>query len=215
MAHRSAGFTLVELLVSLAIMAMLSVLIVSGVGGGARVWERMDRTTAAGEAVEGAQAALRTRLERIFPATRYDASTPYVDFDGAADSLAFIAPPADAARPAPLRRYHLALTAAGDLVLSSHSDLAANPAAPDPEQLVLLHGVQGIELAYFGPTAPDNSPRWRPRWTAQPAPPQLVRLRVAFAADDRRWWPDLVVKPAADIDAGCVMNSSGRCMGRT
>jgi len=28
--------------------------------------------------------------------------------------------------------------------------------------------------------------------------PQLVRLRVVFAEHDRRYWPDLIVRPMTD-----------------
>ena len=208
------GFALAELLVTLVVLSMVGALIVTGVGTGRRVWARLDAAAVAGESVENAQAALRQRIERVFPATRYDASAPYSDFLGAPASLSFLAPDNDAHRPAPLRRYVLSLALNGDLVLSSTSDLAADE-PPAHDDLVLIRGVQAIDIAYFGAAPPDNVPRWRFNWEKRPSPPDLVRVRVQFAAGDRRWWPDLIVHPYATIDSLCTLEmSSHHCRGR-
>ncbi len=216
MARRDSGFTLVELMASLAIMAMISVLLSSGLVTGRRVWARMDRATASGEAVEGAQGALRSLLERPYPITRFDASAPYVDFEGGAGGLAFLGPPADAARPAALRRYQLGLSAAGDLVLSSATSLNPDRHAPYTDQIVLLRGAQGLDLAYFGTAPPDSSERWRDLWRDRPTPPELVRIRVRFPAGDHRQWPDLIIRPLPNVDGQCTLDAAtGRCRGRS
>jgi general secretion pathway protein J len=209
----AAGFALVEALASLVIVGLISLMLMQGVGVGRRVWQRIDSRTAAGEAIDGAQTALRDRIEQIYPATLYDRNPPYVDFDGAADSLVLLASPSKATRPAPLQRYSLALTAAGDLVLSSISDVAVN-GAPVSDQ-VLVSGVRALDLAYFGAADPDQTRRWRPSWRFQPTPPELVRVRVAFDARDARRWPDLIIRPRATIDSACILSPlSGRCKGR-
>ena len=210
-----AGFALVEMLASLVILGMISVLILSGIGSGRRVWESLDLAAAGGEGVSSAQAVLRDRLEHVFPATRFDADAPYTDFTGETNTVEFLAPPVLSHAPDALRRFQLSLTPAGDLILASASDVAADPERPVLQTMVLAHGVRGLELSYFGVAAPDRTPRWRERWEMQAAPPQLVRVRIAFAPQDRRAWPDLVVHPAATIDAQCVLNAAtGRCGAR-
>jgi general secretion pathway protein J len=208
------GFALAELLVTLVVLGMIGALIVTGVGTGRRVWQHLDVASAAAESVDNAQTALRNRLERAFPATRYDASAPYSDFAGATATMSFLAPDSDAHRPGALRRYALTLAVNGDLVLSSTSDLAAGDPPPH-DDLILIHGVQGIDLAYFGVAPPDNVPRWRFNWEKRPTPPELVRVRVQFAQGDRRWWPDLIVHPYATVDSVCTLEMSNhRCRGR-
>jgi len=208
-----SGYALIELIASLVILAMMSVLMVSGVVTGRHVWERLDANNAMGDSIAGAQTVLRQRLERIFPETRYDANPPYADIDGAANSVTFLAQPRDAERPSSLRRYNLALSTDGNLTLSSTSDLAIDPTAPG-EQQVLLRGVQSLDVEYFGP-GPDGTPGWQLRWHEQPASPQLIRIRAQFAPGDGRQWPDLLVKPIATIDTLCVLNTAtGRCRGR-
>jgi general secretion pathway protein J len=208
------GFALTELLVALVLVGLISMLIVTGVSTGRRVWERADAAATAGETVEAAHATLRHRLEHAFPATRFDASAPYSDFLGSAKTMSFLGPDGDARRPGALRRYVVELTLAGELALTSTSDLSDPDAGPHERQ-VLLRGVGSIDLAYFGASAPDNVPRWRFGWRKQAGLPQLVRVRVQFADGDRRWWPELIVHPAATIDSLCVLDTaSHRCRGR-
>lgn len=215
MAERDGGFTIIELLVSLVILAMLSLMVISGLGAGRRVWERMDDNALAIEQVEGAQTVLRDRIERMYGATRYDQAQPYADFRGLPNRLNFLAPPPEVARPQALRRYDLSLSSNGDLLLSSWSDVAADPDHPAITTVTVLHGVQAIDLAYFGAVPPDPTPRWRSSWDHVAAPPRLVRLRLAFAPGDRREWPEMIVKPAADVDIRCILDiATGRCGGR-
>ncbi|HEY5072441.1 MAG TPA: type II secretion system protein [Caulobacteraceae bacterium] len=210
----AAGFALVEALASLVIVGMISLLLIQGMATGRRVWERIDSASSAGEAVDGAQTALRDRIEKAFLATVYGESAPYVDFSGSAGGLEFLAPPADADRPAPLRRYRLVLTTAGELVLSSISDVVAPQTAAASNQ-VLLSNVRQVDLAYFGAADPDQTRMWRPSWLRQPVPPELVRLRLSFEPGDRRHWPDLVIHPRATIDAACILSLlSHRCRDR-
>ncbi len=221
-----AGFSLVELLVSLAILGMVSMMLMSGVGTGRRVWEHIETRTATGESVEAAQTILRDRLERIFPATRYDSSEPYADLQGIADSFVFFAEPKAVAAPAALHRYRIWLSAGGDLTLTSAdsvssrvgiSELANLPGPPKGpwDNDVLLRGVQFMEISYYGILPPDKLASWHPRWTDRPSPPKLVRIKVAFATNDSRNWPELIVRPAANTDIACVINgTTGKCQGR-
>ncbi len=210
----TAGFALIEALASLVVVGMISLMLIQGVGTGRRVWERLDTRAAAGEAVAAAQDVLRGRIEQLYPATLYGGAEAQVDVGGAADSLVFLAPPADAGRPAPLRRFRLGLTVGRDLMLSSLSDVDAEKDARIVDQ-VLLTGVQQIDLAYFGAAPPDGIRRWRPTWSGQTRIPELVRMRVSFEAGDPRRWPDLIVRPRTTIDSSCVLSpSTGLCRGR-
>lgn len=213
-AERTAGFALIEALASLVIVGMLGVMLVQGVATGRQVWARLDTRAAALEAVEGAQTVLRGRFEQLYPATLFGGGEEQIDFQGGPESVTFLAPPAQAVRPAPLRRYRLDLTPGGDLVLSSRPDVAT-PRDLGIARQVLLTGVRQLDLAYFGGEGPDPTPRWRPDWLAQPVPPQLIRVRIAFEPGDPRPWPDLIVHPLTTIDAGCILSAAtSHCRGR-
>lgn len=214
MTSRDDGYTLVELLASLVIIAMASAMMFSGISTGRRVWERADTANVAGETISGAQMLLRSRIERAYPATRYDKIPTYADFFGAANGVTFLAPPRDIHAPQALMRYTLSLAPNGDLVLTDLSDVALDPKAPG-EPLVLLHNVQQLDIAYFGVQPPDNAPSWHEQWQARATLPLLMRVRVQFPPDDVRSWPDLLIKPFATVDSMCVLTvMTGKCRGR-
>ena len=202
--RRQDGFTLIEALVSLAILGLVSAMLMSGVGGGQRVWERLERDAATGEAIDLAQATLRSRLERAYPATRYDASAPYVDFEGDPAQAEFLGPTSPAS-DGQIVRQTLSLSPKGELLLT-HGAI----------RTVILTNVRSLDLAYFGPWSIDPRPAWRDRWDSLPEPPRLIRIRVIFQPDDRRLWPDLLIRPAADVGAACLLDrATGRCRGQS
>lgn len=208
------GFTLVELLASLAVLALLSLMLAQALGGRGLIRTGADRNASVGETIEAAQFLLADRLQRSWPVTIFYIRPPGPDFQGLSTSATFLAPPRRADGIGALRRYRLSLDAAGDLVLDSVSDLAIDPDTFSARQ-VLLHGVQGLDLAYFGPSPRDPTPAWRPDWNEREAMPTLVRVRLTFPEGDHRRWPDLIVRPAATIDAGCRFDvTTGGCLNR-
>jgi general secretion pathway protein J len=214
MRSRENGFTLVEMLASLIIIGMASAMMLSGISTGRRVWERSDVANAAGETISGAQLLLRQRIERTYPATRYDKIPTYVDFFGASNGVSFLSPPRDIHAPQALMRYTLSLAPNGDLVLQDLSDVAFDPKAPG-EPLVLLHNVQQLDIAYFGVVPPDKAPAWHDQWQLKQALPLLMRIRVQFPPDDGRSWPELLINPFAMVDSMCVLTvMTGKCRGR-
>jgi len=212
--RREQGYTLVEMLVSLVIVGFAAAMLVSGIVTGRRVWEHADAVNAAGETISGAQMLLRQKIERAYPATRYDKIPTYADFYGAENGVTFLAPPRDIHAPQGLVRYTLALAANGDLVLSDLSDVATDPKSPG-EPLVLLHNVQQLDIGYYGLVAPDRAPAWHDSWQFRQVLPLLMRIRVQFPADDPRAWPELLIKPFATVDTMCVLTAmTGKCRGR-
>lgn len=185
--RRERGMTLVELLVAMTLLGMLSVMMMGGLRFGARAWERVEERSGEINAVVRTHAFLRARLSE---AVRADSVV------GEAERLEFTA---------------LWMTALGGggyyaFELSRRDDalvLAWRP-APDeegeaeepPEALtgerVLLEGVRGLEIAFFG--QPSGYPeaewvdRWEPGWIA----PQLVRIDAELDGQ-RQFWPTLTV----------------------
>lgn len=212
-AHPEAGFGLTELLVSLVLLALLSLLIFDGIAAGGNVWRTTAVRAKAAEDIQTAQAILRSRMVAIYPATRFDASQPYPDFGGTSTRISFLAPPSDASGPAALRRYALYVDRAGDLVLASTNDLLGlypEDYHVTPTIEILLRSVAGININYL-----DDHGRWQSTWQQMPILPRLMRVRVVFPAGDGRWWPTFLVSAATTIDSGCVnYNHTGRCGGR-
>jgi general secretion pathway protein J len=210
-----AGFTLVEVLVALAVTSLLAGLLYQGLRLGNRAWLALSARAAAADEVMVAHGLLRQVLDQAYPLPAPTAQGYQVDFQGQVKEIVFWTPPPDIwAYPGGIIQARLQLRNADgrrDLVLALSEDLA------DPrrtEQVILLRGIADIAMEYFGAVG-TAVPAWRGNWQGQPALPQLVRLRVAFADKDRRIWPDFVVAPKVDLDTECVMDPlTQRCRGR-
>ena len=211
------GFTLVELLVSLAVLAMTATLLLAAMTTGRGIDQRASASALAGESVAAAQALLRARLETMAPETFLLGVTPTTDVRGDPTGMAFTADAIGRQQPMPPQRYRLLLTRAGELSLFSADPLSARADQANRdfrgwERAVLLGNVRSLEIAYYGAAPPDNQRRWRGSWSDLPVLPELVRVRVGFAPGDRRIWPDLIARPAATVNALCVVDSvTGRC----
>jgi len=215
MARRDAGFTLVEMLVSLSLFALAAGLMLAGLGSSQRLWAGEAARTARGETVQAAQAVLRARIERLRPNTRFDASTAYADIDGSGRALVFVAPPTDVERPAAARRYRVALNDQGDLVLGQAPPQVDAEAGAVYTDQVLLRDVGGLDISYYGPDPAGGTSQWRPDWTRRATPPERVKIRLALKEGDRRFWPELIIQPAAVVDTLCSIDpASGNCRGR-
>ncbi|HEX4183567.1 MAG TPA: prepilin-type N-terminal cleavage/methylation domain-containing protein [Caulobacteraceae bacterium] len=210
-----SGFTLIEMLVSLTLMALAAAMMLEGLGSGQRLWAVEAAQTARTESVEAAQTVLRARIERLHPSTRNDSNGVYTDVEGSNWRLTFTAPPAESDRPGAMRRYRLSLDERGDLVLGvglARSEPGAEPSFTDR---TLLRNVGGLDISYFGPGASGGAPQWRPDWTRRATPPELIRIRLLLPPGDRRLWPDLIIRPAATVDAQCIIDpETGECRGR-
>ena len=188
-----AGFTLVEVLVALGLLALLGVMLSDGLRFGVRVWERTREASSALGDVSATQNFLRRRLE---------GPTRAEGFGGEADLLSVQALWMADLGSGTFHVFELGLVrddgvAPGALVLSWRP--AEEGAPPDPALVgsrVLLDGVDALDIRYFGalPDDPLPEPRWREAWPLDAGRPALVLIDLRFA-DPRRRWPPFVAAP--------------------
>lgn len=211
-----AGFTLMELLVALAVLALAAGMLATTLGG---AWAAipLTRQPQRDESVIAAQRIVRARIERMTPVVRMDSTQQIVDARGYPRQFSFPAPPLDRSGPGELHRFRLMLTSTGDLVLFSASGLNDRIDLNDPslvgwQATKLLGGVRDIDMAYYGPDRLHPAERWQAFWIDRAQPPALIRIRLHFGEGDRRRWPDLIVRPRATVNAACrISRASGRC----
>jgi len=208
------GFTLIEMLVTLAILGMLAGLMVGGLGLGAAQLRRMHGENVVTDEVLVAQSRLRTTIEGLLPE---NAAPGIVDVRGTDHDFAFFAAPQFNEAPDANRRYRLLLSATGDLALYQANSLDRRIDLNSPDlvgwrPIGLLRNVAQLNLAYYGPDHDGTGNAWQPSWITRAQPPQMVRVHVEFAAGDARRWPDLIVRTIATDETACKIDPrTGRC----
>lgn len=174
------GFTLLEMLIAMSLMALLTVGLTSGIQFGARVWDRAGDGRAEIQDQQTAYVLLRRVLtQMVSQSLSQEATARTVTFAGGAERMRMIGTaPARAARPG-MYLIEIALEDAGagrqDLVLrwqpSVHDALTAPMTEAD--RRTLLSGLEGARFSYFG----NREEGWVARWGGRVDLPQLVRLR--------------------------------------
>lgn len=215
-----AGFTLAEVLVSLAVIGLCAVLFTAVIGRIGFAARHGDAADAERARIADAQRLLADRIARMQPLLD-PRSSATVEMTGQGDRLDFTADATGPGTPDAPRRYRIARDPAGDLALYQLStlDAVADPGAADSSRWarqVLLDGAAGLEIGYFGPDPVTGQPAWQREWIHRPGLPQLVRIAVSFPDEDRRVWPELVVHPRAGTGDTCQRVARlGTCRGES
>lgn len=205
-----AGFSLVEMLVSLVVLALAAVLLTNGIGWVGRSLDLAHQGDARVDSIATAQFLLRQRLAASQPVQDIQAGAGNLDFVGLDNHIDFIAEPEDQAAPDAYQYYRIARDPDGDLTLFSVSTLDPkvdfhNAATVGWTAHPLVKGTAAIEIRYLGrsPFAPRDGLVWQDNWTHRTSMPLLVRVRVSFPEGDIRVWPDLIVHPRAAVQDTC------------
>ncbi|HWA31581.1 MAG TPA: prepilin-type N-terminal cleavage/methylation domain-containing protein [Rhizomicrobium sp.] len=194
---RDEGFTLVELLVSMTVLALLLVLLFGGLRFGTRAWERSDTTANAVEDVRSVQGLLRTALERACPRRIAVAApaVPVVDFTGTPNAMSFLAPQPRAFGEASCARSNLSAKPGPGGVRLAFSFVGADG---HPHTRTLFDHLQDVAFAYRGAGG------WQDAWSGRAGLPTLVRIRLRFPDGDAHVWPELYVTPRISAENDCA-----------
>lgn len=211
------GFTLLELLVALAVVAFISTMIFGAVFATRSVARSLVADESAQAEVAAVQMILRSKIEGMRAVPRPDRVTPVIDVVGSDQRLGFYATPIASHPGGGLQAIRLLRTATGDLVLFSAPSLTENldlrsPSIAGWDRTTLLTGVEDINISYFGPAPGESGARWQRFWGESPQPPLLVRIGVKFPDGDRRTWPELILRPRATVNMACKFDMvTSRC----
>jgi len=204
-ARGQAGFTLLELLLAMTLLALIAVMLAGGLRLGARVWESGDERAQTLARLELVQGFLRRQVSGARPLIMGRVgSEPRYAFEGGPERLrlAVLAPPQLGAGGFYLVTIEQVPARSGgeegdELRLGwqlYHPEMDEVGAPDQVTERVLLEGVERVRFSYFGALRRDAEPRWRERWEDQRALPELVRLELEFR-DPSRYWPEFVAAP--------------------
>ena len=191
-----AGFTLVELLVALALTAALASFVVSGFHIVRRAWViSYDREST--EEVDAAATQLHGLLARTMPVTTIDEvdRIERLLFDGRTDTITLVTLSEATAFQGGLMRVRMSwrdrppLPGRNAALVLHTAVFRANPRLIfEGEPVVLFRDVVGFSLRYFGAPGLGKPPQWHSEWLGREQMPlaMLVQVDLAGGSGGRR-----------------------------
>lgn len=169
-----AGFTLVEVMVALALAGLVSLVMLQGIALAARGLDRLSQRSERLDERRGLEMLLGRALATAVAVPPSDGAPAFV---GRPTSVAFLSV-VDDGGPG-LYRLTLALGRAGSQpAVTLARQRAEGATLPRREESVLVHDVRAFGIAYFGAFSPGTNPAWHRHWDGVSYPPQLVRIIV-------------------------------------
>jgi general secretion pathway protein J len=203
----NGGFTLIEVIVALALMSVTILLILSALQGARKSLGVITRVSDQAD-LYAVRRYLRDTIGSAWPLAA-SASIQH-PFHGAAHRVSFISSYMPPGRHAGLyqtlievspisratqREFQLIIT---QRLVDSQRSRELTRRLPN-DRTVLLTGLDMAEFAYFGRLDDGSVGRWTSNWDGPNGLPQLVRLQVRFSnSHQEHWYPFLVQLPLSD-----------------
>ena len=188
------GLTLIELLLALAILAVLTGFLAGGLSIGRRAFDA-DRASGVSGETDAAIQAISSLIGSALPVPASTANPKSgIVFDGRQATLSFMGlSEGRALRGGPhmirLRRSGMDLVVD---VVGSAPEVAGDAAGPTPTRVVALSGVRDVRFSYFGSANPAGPPGWQAQWFRAERLPDLVSIQIDFE-DARRNEPARII----------------------
>ena len=219
---RSAGFTLIELIAALVLLALMSSVIYSALSLAGRAWDGGEAKATQVSEMRQTHEFLREELTAEFPLRLKKAVDLPLMFAGESDELRFTASLPTRVAEGGVLYFRLALARVDDRTqliverLLPDPQATQNPEFQNVEHSVLADNIAELKISYYGrdPGAvATDTPSWRDRWDDRQRLPLLVKIDVQPKQGPA--WPTLVVEPRRAPEAGCAAYDAlnGRCTG--
>lgn len=172
---RDAGFTVAELLISLAILALTLALLPGTLRLGRRVWET-DAVLSRQEAVAAFRRAAEERLAGAMPVFVRDPNGVRIEFQGEPERVAFVASAPSGPAGGGIYRFELA-GSGGTMTLRQTLHRLDGERAPSVTHAAPATAA-GLSFRYFGAATADAAPQWLAQWPRRDALPALIEVTV-------------------------------------
>jgi prepilin-type N-terminal cleavage/methylation domain-containing protein len=195
-----SGFTLLEMLVAIAVLGLLTVSVARGVSIGSFSLARARAAAAAANDLRTSDQMVRDLIAAASPAF---ASENLLDrrivFGGTEDSLTLVTRrPASLGTPVPILARIFVAPDAHALMLAWRLDLPPSDGGGTlPEAYVLIsHNVAAVRFSYLGDAG------WQRTWTGATALPRKIGIEIE--TDGAAAQTPLVIEPRSDASAACT-----------
>jgi len=221
MMSRTRGFTLIELMLALVLMAGISSILYGSLALASRSWDGGEAKADQVSDMRSTLAYLRAQLSEQYPQRMWKTPEVQLMFAGERDEMRYAAVLPERVAGGGVYYFRLAVVRNGDksqLVqerLIPDTSALQEPEFRDSERSVLAEDIAELKVSYFGRDANAaelDAPSWRDRWDDRQRLPLLVRVDVKPVKAPP--WPSLLVEPRRGPEAGCPVwdNAQGRCL---
>lgn len=204
---QAAGFTLLEVTLALALLAMMLTLLFAGLRLALRVWDAGSGKADAIDRLALSARFIRGDLASAFP-WRFRGPEVRLAFEGDERAVSFVSARPSGAGGGGLAFVSLRLEGdsggrAGRLVMRravAQADAADFKALDAAQPYVLLEGLESFRFSFFGATNDAQRPDWAEAWRDARRLPSHVRLEAKMA---QAVMSDVVVSLVLGEEAGC------------
>jgi general secretion pathway protein J len=209
----AGGFTLMEVLVAMALLALLMTALSGSIGFVGRSWDRGWETAEQSAAFSRIESTFRRMIERSVPVTVRAEKNPRFLFQGTATGMRVVAHDAPGGSAGALYVQEIVVTGQGSLrqLLYRQYPFKGSSTRPDKAaEAQMLNGDFSIVFSYFGSPRPPAPPVWLESWTSDRTLPELVQVKIAAAGETP--WPPIIVRPFITAEFDCVRpTDAGLC----
>ncbi len=221
--EQSTGFTLLEMLLGLALLGLMTLALFGALRFGTHSWERAEAKSLQVVDLAIVESMLRREIAKAFPLRVGLASENKIAFEGDERSVKFFSSlPAHFSTGGlsliELRHEAGSLSAGesrgGELILRHalqnglETDL---PSGDETQSSRLLQGIGKLSFGYFGSDSDASEPTWRTSWPQSGRVPKLVRVRYSLTGSETD--RDIILPLQLGEEAGCYQAAFQRVCG--
>jgi general secretion pathway protein J len=205
--QKSAGFTLVEVIIAFALLAMLASMMFTGFRFATQATDKGNTRNEMHEDMRRSQDFLRQHLEEMLPLRYQKELGQPLRFKGDGERIVYIAPVISRVAEGGIQWWELGARGAGaERILALRrvaftGDESATPEFNDNASSTLAQNIEKVKFSYFDQPDKQLSGNWTDNWTDEQRLPNLIRVNVTSAGG--REWPEFIVAPQLSPRIGC------------